>query len=135
MAQKQMQFLCPRSQSQIISWDIVILLESSYDSGENELLFMKTGAKVQDLWLDMFSGCKWPNVISRCQTLKSRTYLRYHNFVGLILWFWREWGPVCENWSRILDLWLDRSSFFSKPLFAQKEKFNLKTCNSTLLDT
>ena len=38
----------------------MILLNSSHDSQENEVLFVKSRAKVQDLWLDMFSGPKWP---------------------------------------------------------------------------
>ena len=31
-----------------------------YDSGENEILFEKIGARVPDLWLDTSSGSKWP---------------------------------------------------------------------------
>ena len=34
----------------------MILLESSYDSGENEILFSKIEARVPDLWLDTSSG-------------------------------------------------------------------------------
>ena len=36
--------------------DFVILLDFSYNSGENELLFVKIGARVLDLWLDMSFG-------------------------------------------------------------------------------
>ena len=42
----QMQFKDPRAQSQDIFCDFTILLESSYDSGENEALFVKVGARV-----------------------------------------------------------------------------------------
>ena len=54
-----MQFKGPRAQGQDIFCDFIILLESSYDSGENEVLFVKVGAKVPKLWLDT-SGPKWP---------------------------------------------------------------------------
>ena len=36
-----------------------ILLDLSYDSWENVILFVKTGARVLDLWLDTSSGPKW----------------------------------------------------------------------------
>ena len=39
--------------------DFVILLDLSYNSGENELLFVKIGARVLDLLLDTSSGPKW----------------------------------------------------------------------------
>ena len=32
---------------------------SSYDLGENEVLFLKIGTRVLDLWLDTSSGTKW----------------------------------------------------------------------------
>ena len=31
-----------------------------YDSGENEILFKKIGARFPDLWFDMSSGSKCP---------------------------------------------------------------------------
>ena len=37
-----------------------ILLDSSYDFGENEVLLVKIGARVPDIWLDMSFGPKWP---------------------------------------------------------------------------
>ena len=40
--------------------DFIILLDLSHYSGENEVLFVKIGARVLDLWLDMSSGPKWP---------------------------------------------------------------------------
>ena len=41
------------------SYDFIILLNSSVDSGKNEVLFVKVGARVLDLWLAIFSGLKW----------------------------------------------------------------------------
>ena len=38
----------------------MILLDSSHDSCENEVLFVNIEARVLDLWLDMSSGPKWP---------------------------------------------------------------------------
>ena len=40
--------------------DFIILLESSYDSGENEVLFAKIWARNLDLWHDNPFGPKWP---------------------------------------------------------------------------
>ena len=44
----QMYFLGPRPQRQEIFWDFIILLDSSYDSWENQVLFVKIGARVLD---------------------------------------------------------------------------------------
>ena len=49
----------PSSQGQHFFEDFMILLDSSYDSWENEVLFLKTEAKVVDLWFDVF----WAQVI------------------------------------------------------------------------
>ena len=62
------------------------------------------------LWTDgliCLLGPSGPNVVSRHQTQRSRSFLRYHDFIGFILWVWRNWGPVwaipwkgqpeCEN--------------------------------------
>ena len=43
----------PRSQSQGIFWDIMILMDSFYDSGKKGVLFVKIGAMVLDLQHDM----------------------------------------------------------------------------------
>ena len=40
--------------------DFMILLNSFHDFWENEVLFVKIGARVLDLWLDLSSGPKWP---------------------------------------------------------------------------
>ena len=47
----------PRSR---IFWDFIIVLDSSHDFWENEVLFVKSGAMVLDLWLDTSSWHKWP---------------------------------------------------------------------------
>ena len=76
-------------------------MDSSYDSGENEVLFVKIGVRVQDLWLDLMRllGPSGPNVVSRHQTPRSRIFLRFHNFIGFIFWCSRKWGLGCENMS------------------------------------
>ena len=54
-----MYFLHPRPQNQAFCKDLKVLLvlkfllDLSDDFGENEVLFVKIGAKVLDLWLDM----------------------------------------------------------------------------------
>ena len=90
----------PRPKSQGHFWDIITLLDSSHDSWENEVLFLKIGAMALDLWLDMSSGPK----CSKCGFLgpdpKSRYFLRFHDFIGFIWWFLKKWGPLCKNWSQ-----------------------------------
>ena len=44
----QMWFLGPRPQGQELFWDFIILLNSYYDSGEDEVLFVKIGTGVLD---------------------------------------------------------------------------------------
>ena len=59
--------LCPKldfrrytPQSQSIVLNFIILLDSSYDFGENKVLFLKIGARVPDVWLDTTFGLRWP---------------------------------------------------------------------------
>ena len=40
-----------------------------------------------------------PNVVSRPQTWRSWNFLRFYNFIGFILLFWRKWGFFYENCS------------------------------------
>ena len=56
----QMLFLILRPQDQNFFWDFIIFLDSSYDSGKDEVLFVKIEAKVLDLWLDKSFGPKLP---------------------------------------------------------------------------
>ena len=52
LAQVAQMFLGPKPQGQEIFWDFMILLDSSHDSWENEILFVKIVARVLDIWLD-----------------------------------------------------------------------------------
>ena len=56
----QMQFLSPTPQGQEIFWDLMILFDLSYDSEENEVLFVKNGAMVLELWPDKSFEPKLP---------------------------------------------------------------------------
>ena len=47
-----MYFLSPRPQDQEIFQDFIILLDSSHNSWKNEVLFVKIGARVLELWFD-----------------------------------------------------------------------------------
>ena len=52
-----------------------------------EVLFVKSGARVLDLWLDLDTsseGPNGPNVVSRPQTPRSKFFLRFHNSIGFI---------------------------------------------------
>ena len=51
--------LGPKPQGQEIFWDLMILLDSSHDSWENEeVMFVKIAARVPHLWFDTFSGAQ-----------------------------------------------------------------------------
>ena len=50
----------PRQEGQSIFWDFIILLDLSYNSEENETLFVKIGARAPQFWLDTSSGSKYP---------------------------------------------------------------------------
>ena len=65
-------------------------------SQENEVMFVKIGASVLELWL----GRSGPNVLSRSQAPSSIIFLKFHNFIGFISSFLRKWGLVCENSSK-----------------------------------
>ena len=45
--------------SNFFFWDFMISLDSFQDSWENEVLFMKSAARVLDVWLDKLCGPKW----------------------------------------------------------------------------
>ena len=78
-------------------------MNSSYDSGEDEVLFVK----LEGLKEQVKFGPSGPNVVLRSltprwlnfpkpQTPKLWNFLRFDNFIEFVLWFWRKWGPVCE---------------------------------------
>ena len=83
-------------------WDFIILVDSSYNSGENRVLFYKIGAR--GFWnyglIIFWALVSYPNVVSRPHNPRSKRFLRFHDFIGLISWFWEKWGPICENWSQ-----------------------------------
>ena len=54
----QMQFLGPKPQGREIFGDLMILLDLSYNAGENEVPFVKIEARVPDLRLNTSSGPK-----------------------------------------------------------------------------
>ena len=56
----QIEFVDLRPQGQNVFWDFKILLDLPYDSRENNVLFVKIGAKFLDLQLDMSFGPKLP---------------------------------------------------------------------------
>ena len=69
----------------------MILLDSSHDSWENEVMFVKTAARILDLWFDMFSGPKWPKCIFWVLNPKVKNFFldfmillnSSHNYVNL----------------------------------------------------
>ena len=78
-------------------WDLMILVNLCYNSGENEVLFVKKGLCIYGLTglLDP-SG---PNAVSRPHILRSIDCLKFHHFIGYISYFWKKWVPISENWS------------------------------------
>ena len=99
-------FLGPRSQSQRIFWDNIILLDSCYDSGENEILSVKVRTRVLVLWLHIFLDPSPPNVVFRLQTpnyfffwdIKILSELFYNHGEKDVL--------LLKIEARVLDLWL-----------------------------
>ena len=54
----------------------MILLDSSYDLGEIEIMFVKIGARVLKLQLDMSSGLKWPKCSLEAPGPKVNTFFQ-----------------------------------------------------------
>ena len=71
-----MQFLGPRPQCHGTFSDFIILLDLSYNSGENEVLFLKIGARVLDLWFDTSFGPKWPKSIFSAPDTKVKEFCK-----------------------------------------------------------
>ena len=59
-------------------------MDSSHDSSENDVLFVKIAARVLGLQLDRFLGPNGQNVVSGSQTPRSINFLRFHDFIGFI---------------------------------------------------
>ena len=70
---------------------------------------MKIEARVQDLWLDMSFGPKWPkaNVVSKPQTLKPKTFLRQKVLLDSSYDSVENEVLFVKIWARVLHLWLD----------------------------
>ena len=62
----------------------MILLDLSYDPGENEVLLAKIGASVLDLRLVRLLVPSGPNVVYRPQTARSSYFLKFHDFIGIL---------------------------------------------------
>ena len=54
----------------------MILLDSSHDSRENEVLFVKVIAIVLDIWLDTSFGPKWPKCSFYAPDPKVKKFLK-----------------------------------------------------------
>ena len=63
-------------------------------------------------------GPSGPNLVSRPHAPRSRHFLKFYNFIGFMSSFLKKWGPVCEYWSQVLDLWVDMSSGPKWPKFS-----------------
>ena len=90
--------------------DFMILLDSSHDSWENEVLFVKIAARVLDVWLDTFSGPKWP----KCSfwVLKPQGQEFFWDFMILLDSSHDSWendGLFVKIAAMALDIWLDTS--------------------------
>ena len=61
---------------------------------------MKIGARVLDLQLNIcLLGPSGANLVSRPQAPRSRHFLRFHDFIGLISKFLRKLSFACKNWN------------------------------------
>ena len=63
----------------------MILLKANYDSGLNEVLYVKIDGRVQELWLDTSFGPKGPKCSFLAPDPKVNFFLRHHDFNGFIL--------------------------------------------------
>ena len=77
----------------------MILLDSYYDSGENEVLFMKIGVRVPDLRLDILLGPSCPKLVFRPQT-PNFTALEFKNFLTSIS------IKVCMKQTLVFKFWV-----------------------------
>ena len=86
-------------------WDFIILLDSSYNSWENEVFFVKVEAKVLDFWLDMSSGInKWPKCTFYVPDPKVKKFFQ-------ISWFYWIYFIIHEKikscfWKLKLGFWI-----------------------------
>ena len=57
-------------------------------------------------WIYIVLGLSGQKLVFSLQTQRSRNFLRFHNFIGFILWFFKKWGPVCKKWSYGSNGWI-----------------------------
>ena len=57
------------------------IMKATYDSGKNEVLYVKIGGRLQELSLDTPFGPSGPNVVSMPQIPKKLYILRFHIFI------------------------------------------------------
>ena len=95
----------PQVPSQEFIWNFAILLDSYHSCGENEVLFIKIGARVLDLWPDMSFRSRWLKRSQgpRPQGPKVNIFLK-------ILWFYWIHCVILEkmrscSWKLKLRLW------------------------------
>ena len=86
----------------------MIFLDSSNDSGESEVVFVKTNVRAQNFL--RLLGPSVSNIVSRLQIPKSSNFLRFSNFIGFILFFGENKILFVKSGARVLELWLDTSS-------------------------
>ena len=55
---------------------------------ENEVPFVKLGARVPKLWLRLL-GPSGPNLVYRPQTPRAKYFLKFHDFICLV---WEDWS-------------------------------------------
>ena len=59
-----------------------------------------------EFWIYIALGLSGQKLVFSLQTQRSRNFLRFHNFIGFILWFFKKWGPVCKKWSYGSNGWI-----------------------------
>ena len=102
-----MYFISIRPQRQESFWNFVILLDSFYDSSENEAAyFVKIRGRFLDLWLPTSFD---PHVFFGPQTSKSTNFLRF-----IILWDFSYYSGKNEFFfvkirAKVLKFWLNTS--------------------------
>ena len=106
----QMQFLGLRPQGHEIFWNLIILLHSYNDSGENEVLLVKIGARITDLWLVHFLTYTsfGPKLLVFRPQMQNVTALGSKNFLmSSFIKFCMKCKPLFSNFGSFLTkLWV-----------------------------
>ena len=101
-------------------WDFIILLDCSHNSWENEVLLVKIGTKVLDLWLDKFCGPNWLKCSSQAPVLKVKFFWEFMSLLDLPHDSWENEVLFVNIGARVLDLWLGTSCRPIGPKVASK---------------